>query len=62
VIGHNTFHHVGLNKLVVIILRQKFSRRQLEARLANLPPRLVGMEACVGARPRLQTDAGRYVV
>src|SRR6516164_9099376 len=28
---------------------QKWSRGQVEARLANLPPCLIGMEACVGA-------------
>ena len=32
-----------------IVLRQKWSRGQVEARLANMPPCLVGMEACVGA-------------
>jgi transposase len=31
------------------VLRQKWSRGQIEARLANLPPCLIGMEACVGA-------------
>jgi hypothetical protein len=48
-IGKNTFHLVGLNKRGAIILRLKLSRTQLEAKLANLPPCLVGMEACVGA-------------
>jgi len=48
-IGKNTFHLVGLNKRGAIVLHQKLSRRQLEARLANLPPCLIGMEACVGA-------------
>jgi hypothetical protein len=32
-----------------IVLRQKWSRGQVETRLANLPPCLIGMEACVGA-------------
>ena len=32
-----------------IVLRQKWSRGQVEARLANTPPCLIGMEACVGA-------------
>ena len=32
-----------------IVLHQKWSRGQVETRLANLPPRLIGMEACVGA-------------
>ncbi len=31
------------------MLRQKWSRGQVEARFANLPPCLIGMEACVGA-------------
>jgi hypothetical protein len=31
------------------MLRQKWSRGQVEARLANLRPCLIGMEACVGA-------------
>jgi|SRR5262245_38795980 len=48
-IGKNTFHLVGFNKRGAIVLHQKLSRRQLEARLANLPPCLIGMEACVGA-------------
>jgi transposase len=48
-IGKNTFHLIGLNKRGAIILRLKLSRTQLEAKLANLPPCLVGMEACVGA-------------
>jgi transposase len=30
-------------------LRQKWSRGQVETRLANMPPCLIGMEACVGA-------------
>ena len=48
-IGKNTFHLVGLNERGAIILRRKLSRGQLEAKLANLPPCLIGMEACVGA-------------
>src|SRR5512145_700792 len=48
-IGKNTFHLVGLNERGAIILRRKLSRGQLQARLANLPPCLIGMEACVGA-------------
>src|SRR5262245_55813988 len=48
-IGKKTFHLVGLNERGAIVLRLKLSRRQLEARLANLPPCLIGMEACVGA-------------
>ena len=48
-IGKNSFHVVGLDKRGAIVLRQKWSRGQVEARLANMPPCLIGMEACVGA-------------
>jgi len=48
-IGKNSFHIVGHDPRGAIVLRQKWSRGQVETRLANLPPCLVGMEACVGA-------------
>jgi transposase len=48
-IGKNSFHVVGHDKRGSIVLRQKWSRGQIEARLANMPPCLIGMEACVGA-------------
>jgi transposase len=48
-IGKNSFHIVGLDQRGAIVLRQKWSRGQVEARFANLQPCLVGMEACVGA-------------
>jgi transposase len=48
-IGKNTFHLIGFDKKGAIALRQKLSRSQVEARLANMPPCLIGMEACVGA-------------
>src|SRR6201996_2625517 len=48
-IGKNSFHVVGFDERGAIALRQKWSRGQVEARLANLPPCLIGMEACVGA-------------
>jgi transposase len=48
-IGKNSFHVIGLDARGAIVLRQKWSRGQLEARFANTPPCLTGMEACVGA-------------
>ncbi len=48
-IGKNSFHVVGLDQRGAIVLRQKWSRGQVETRLANIPPCLIGMEACVGA-------------
>ena len=48
-IGKNSFHVVGQDTRGQIVLRQKWSRHQVEARFANMPPCLIGMEACVGA-------------
>ena len=48
-IGKNSFHVVGHDKRGAIVLQQKWSRSQVEARFANMPPCLIGMEACVGA-------------
>ena len=48
-IGKNSFHVIGFDQRGAIVLRQKWSRGQVEARLAAIPPCLIGMEACVGA-------------
>jgi transposase len=48
-IGKNSFNVVGHDGRGAIVLRQKWSRGQVEARPANMPPCLIGMEACVGA-------------
>jgi transposase len=48
-IGKNSFHVVGLDERGAIVLRQKWSRGQVETRFVNMPPCLIGMEACVGA-------------
>src|SRR6201996_5179209 len=48
-IGKNSFHVVGHDHRGAIVLRQKWSRGQVETRLADLSPCLIGMEACVGA-------------
>jgi transposase len=48
-IGKNSFHIVGQDRRGALVLRQKWSLGQVEARLANLPPCLIGMEACSGA-------------
>jgi transposase len=48
-IGKNSFHVVGHDARGATVLRQKWSRGQVEARLANTPPCLIGMEARVGA-------------
>jgi transposase len=48
-VGKNSFHVVGHDARGAIVLRQTWSRGQVEARLASIPPCLIGMEACVGA-------------
>src|SRR5258705_5034862 len=60
-IGKNSFHVVGHVARGAIVLRQKWSRGQVEARLANLPPCLIGMEACAGAHhcKKAQIDSGK---
>ena len=49
-LGKNSFHLVGQDERVAIVLRIKLSRAQLTRRLANLPPCLIDMEACAGAQ------------
>src|SRR5260370_7494653 len=51
-IGKNSFHVVGLDGRGAIVLRQRWSRGQVEARFANIPPCLIGMDASV-APPHL---------
>jgi len=48
-LGKNTFHLIGMSSRGKIVLRLKVSRDQLERRLANLQPCLIGLEACAGA-------------
>ena len=48
-LGKSTFHLVALDHRGKVIIRKKFSRKQLLAYTANLPSSLVGMEACSGA-------------
>jgi transposase len=48
-IGKNIFHLIGLTQRGAIVLRQRLTRSQLAARLANLPICLIGLEARVGA-------------
>ena len=48
-LGENTFHVVGLDATGAIALCKKRSRNQLEQSLANVPPCLIGVQACAGA-------------
>jgi transposase len=58
-IGKNTFHLIGLDKKGAIVLRQKLSRGQVNIRLANMRPCVIGMEACVGAHRTIPTSEER---
>ena len=43
--GKNTLHMIGLDEKGSIVLREKVSRNRIAARLVNLPPCLIGIEA-----------------
>jgi transposase len=43
--GKNTLHMIGLDKGGAIVLREKVSRSRIAARLVNVPPCLIGIEA-----------------
>jgi transposase len=44
-----TFHLVALGAAGKVLLRKKFTQKQLITFTANLPTSLIGMEACSGA-------------
>jgi transposase len=48
-IGKAVFHLVGLDRHGKIVRRQRLTRAQLLLTTANLPPCLIGMEACPGS-------------
>ncbi|HEV2698560.1 MAG TPA: IS110 family transposase [Terriglobales bacterium] len=48
-LGKTVFHLVGLNPQGEVVVRKKFSRKQLLLFTANLQVELIGMEACGGS-------------
>jgi transposase len=48
-LSKTTFHVIGLNGRGEIVLRRKFSRKQLLHFTSNRQQLLIGMEACGGA-------------
>ena len=53
-IGKNSFHVIGLYARGAIALRQKWSRGQVETRLANMPPcsdRDGSLRRCTSSEP-----------
>jgi hypothetical protein len=65
--GKNILHLVGLDARGEIVLREKVARAKIVARLANMPPCLIGIEAGMGThyvtrdllapRPRREASA-----
>jgi len=48
-LGKTTFHLVALGAAGNVLVRKKFTQRQLLAYTANMQISLIGMEACSGA-------------
>jgi transposase len=48
-LGKTTFHLVALGEAGKVVVRKKFSQRQLLAYTANLQTCLIGLESCSGA-------------
>jgi transposase len=48
-LGKTTFHLVALGTAGKVLVRKKFTQRQLLTYTANLRVELIGMEACGGA-------------
>ncbi len=48
-LGKTVFHLIGLSKQGHIVIKRRFSRKQLLTCTANMPICLIGMEACPGA-------------
>jgi transposase len=48
-LGKTTFHLVALSAAGKVLLRKKFTQKQLVIFTANMQTSLIGMEACSGA-------------
>jgi transposase len=48
-LGKTTFHLVALGAAGKVLVRKKFTRKQLLAYTVNIPASLIGLEACSGA-------------
>ena len=51
-IGKSWFHLVACNRAGKPVVRHKLNRSKLAQFIANLPPCLIGMEACPGSQTR----------
>lgn len=48
-IGKTAFHLIGLSKEGHVVIKKRFTRKQLITQTVNMPACLIGMEACPGA-------------
>src|SRR6204780_2720492 len=48
-LGKTVFHLIGVNERGEVVVRKKFSRKQLLNFTANVHVKLIGMEACSGS-------------
>jgi hypothetical protein len=48
-LGKTTFHLVGLGAAGKVLVRKKFTQRQLLTYTANLQTSVIGLEACSGS-------------
>jgi transposase len=48
-LGKTTFHLVALGAVGKVLVRKKFTQKQLLAFTANMQTSLIGLEACSGA-------------
>jgi transposase len=53
-IGKNSFHVVGHDERGAIVLRQKWSRGQIEVRFANMPGRHGSLRRRASSQPQTQ--------
>ncbi len=62
-LGKNTFHLFGVDESDMAVVKKKLNRKRLLKYFANLPPCLVGMEACGGSHywARELTELGHEV-
>src|SRR6195952_3991767 len=62
-VGKNVFHLIGLDESGHIVLKKRFSRKQLVVHMSKMASCLIGMEACCGAHflARVLVEQGHEV-
>jgi transposase len=57
-LAKQSFHLYGVDAAGTVVINKKLSRKQLTAFIANLPPCLIGLEACGGAHHWVRVFTG----